>query len=59
MQQPQAYHKIFKKLFITQGALSNSREFKLIARDVLHPRHTAQWWSQNREVLSRHFTLLD
>ena len=59
MQQPQAYHKIFKKLFITQGALSNSREFKLVARDVLHPRHTAQWWSQNREVLSRHFTLLD
>lgn len=51
--------KQFKKLYITQGALSSSKQFKLVAKDVLDRRYTQQWWNMNRDELKTHFTALD
>lgn len=56
---PSTYVRVFKKLFITQGALANSKEFKPIAKNILDSRFTRQWWSVNKEAISRHFTILD
>lgn len=51
--------KQFKKLYITQGALGSSKQFKLVAKDVVDKRYTQQWWHLNRDELKAHFAAQD
>ena len=43
----QTYVKQFKKLYITQGALSASKQFRLNAKDILNKESIEQWWGLN------------